>query len=394
MLKGLASSELAVFILNWQPTAAMTNSETIKAARLLKALAKPFMSGGAKVLRTGDELFHDMRALRNPPGAHALTTPSRVSQFVGRLEQGVADSDAWKASLPRMQRYGVGAAQAVAGAAPLVGVAALPTYMTPIWSGASAAGENIGQGANWMLRPDNARAQMHTGAQDAMIDTYDMLQSQPTAGRNSVIDQFHAGSMAPQFNQMRHDMSGGRSSTVMADYLQRRAQSVMDAQKSSSLVKAAHLVKLSINLRALWQGAKALGHGTPTNVGSFANKWGWRAAKGTALASAVPLGIGTISGWTGADGAAQQAGGDIAVNEFQKNLQSRNGFERWALGKDPSLMMNEVDRRLPGVRQRYADRAGVSFQPGILSSMQSAWNNPSFISSDSTGSYTVPNPRQ
>jgi hypothetical protein len=372
----------------------MTHSETIKAAQLLKAIAKPFMSMGAKALRTGDELFHDVRALRQAPGATALSTPSRASQFASRLEQGVKDTDAWAATLNRPQRWGLAGAQSVAAAAPMVGTALLPAYMTPIWSGASAVGENIGQGANWMFRPENARAQMHTGAQDAMIDTYDMLQGQTSAGRTSVIDQFHAGSMAPQFNQMRRDMSGGGNPTMMADYLQRRAQSVMDSQKSSSLVKAANLVKLSINLRALWQGAKALGHGTPTSAGGLASKWGWRAAKGTALASTVPLGIGAIQGWTGADGAAQQAGGDIAVNEFQKNLQGRNGFERWALGKDPSLMMNEVDRRLPGVRQRYTDRNGFAFQPGILSNMQSAWNNPSFVSSDSTGSYTVPNPRQ
>ncbi len=372
----------------------MTRVEMLKAANrlnLLKAVAKPLLSMGSRTLRTGGEFMDDAaKAFRGgrpgrptavSPGGQPMRTvngPPSGSHWAGKLDDWAQQGDAHRAGMGWKGRSGVTAARGAAFVAPFAAAAyALPPWMMPVWSTATNVGHAAGQGANWALRPENTRQMVTQGGQDAMIGINDYMQGQSFADRRNTISQFNQGQgytprpPASFGGSARQLMPGGQGD--MSDWLMRHAQSVRAQQQKQGMQKAAMA-------RALWGAAKPL-----------LKKWAPRAAKGVAVTAPIPLGIGAVQGWMGADDAASGVGADMAVNEFQKRMQKAGPASRFALAADPTLMLGEANRQMPGLYDRYHQTHGQALDRGWMSQLRDGWNSPSFLASDSAGSYSIPN---
>lgn len=347
----------------------MTNVEMVKQARAFKALSRPLMAAGGRILRTAEEFAGDVLP--------AARYPHRIGNMAHRAEQAVQRADAYKGTLGRGGRAALSTGQFVTGAAPLVGVAAMPSYVTPIWSTFQNAGNAMGQAANWGLRPERTRQQVTQGAQDGIINAYDYMQAQPFGQRRQIVDSMRQGAavspLQPTGWQDIPRQIGPSGRGDLSGWLTQRALAFRRQQQQQQMPKSARA-------RALWSVARPL-----------MQKWIPRFGKGLAMASPIPLAVGAVGGWTGADAKARQVGSDIALNELQQGVQQQNPLGRFALAADPSLMLNASNRQMPGLFQRYQQTHGQPLQMGMLANLQQGWNNPSWLASDSSGSYSIPN---
>jgi hypothetical protein len=413
----------------------------LKAARLLKTLAKPLWSAGKAVARNVGEFARDIR-----PG---MTTP-RLDRFASNMGNRVADAEAHAAGMGRLGRFGTRTGQFIAGTAPVVvGASMLPAATMPIWNTLQNVGSAVGQTAHWALDKDRTEEQLRSGGRDAMVNLYSSMEAMPYADRRILLDAAHQGGVVGMRNGAYAQQNGnpwgfrqGRDQLLpsgtgdMRGYLTQRALAMRAQQpgyvKTSSenqpMVKTARGRAMLGMLRSGWQalrgGAKApiarvaqtpsmrVAQGrvippstpqpaslsrpnaptlSPPNYASVARKWLGRGTKAVAVSAPLPLAFGGINGWMGSDQVARDVGSDIAMNEFQSRMQQQGWLGRQALGVDPSLMLTpELYQAMPDFQEAYETQTGQPLQYGALSSVRNAWNNPSFLASDGAGSYKVP----
>lgn len=416
----------------------MTAPETLKAARLLKTLAKPLWSAGQTVARNAGEFARDIR-----PG---MMTP-RLDRFATGMGARVADATAHTAGMGGLGRTATRVGQYATGLAPIMAVSTVAPTTMPIWSTLQNVGHAAGQAANWGLDQAGAEKQVRGGGQDAMVNLYSQMQNMPYTERQDLINRVGQGQGLGMENgayaqthgnpwgfQQGAGQLGPMGQGDMRGYLMQRALQVRAQQQAaqgygksgSSRVKAARALRsllqtgwqtargagggaargathipasrMTVNVPSIVMRPRGLPHpgGMPSNpmgYGQIARKWLGRGAKAVAVAAPLPLAVGASDGWFGADQTARDVGSDIAMNEFQNRIQQQGWLGQHALGVDPSLMLTpELHQTMPGFQQAYENRTGQKLQYGPLASVRNAWNNPSFLASDSAGSYNVPAP--
>ena len=452
----------------------MTSSETLKAARLLRTIAKPLWSAGESVARNLGEFARDIRPGRATP---------KLDRFATNMGQRVLDADAHTAGMGRAGRAGVGVGRFLTSTVPaMAAITALPASATPVWTSLQHIGNSAGQALRWGLNPEGTQEQVRQGGRDAMVNLYSTMQNMPYADRSQVIAAtgrgegvgFENGAYAqthgnPWGFQQAAQQIGLRGEGDMRGFLTRRALQIREQQRANQgYTKASYRTKHARALlrlvtggargaerAAVREGVEAAAHGAPhglphatpasqmtinvpsqvlpptlppgvrppplpggapntalsiparsaaptANYGQVANKWLRRGAGSLIRNSKLPLGLGAVAGFAGANDVARDVGADIATNEFQNKIQEQGWLGQTALGFDPSLMLTpELYQAFPDFQKTYEaqtflDDKGNALHPkldyGPIAGIRNAWNNPSFLASDSVGSYNVPAP--
>jgi hypothetical protein len=98
-------------------------------------------------------------------------------------------------------------------------------------------------------------------------------------------------------------------------------------------------------------------------------KWLSRAAWGSKGALGLGLPLGFTMGYTRAPGIAQQAGAEAGMAGMQQGFQQAPWWGREAAAIDPTLIMKQMDRRMPGTAQNYQNMTGRPAPQGILSGL-------------------------
>lgn len=97
--------------------------------------------------------------------------------------------------------------------------------------------------------------------------------------------------------------------------------------------------------------------------------------------------------------AVKQEGADAAQAAIRRSIDSMSPYQRMMVRLDPSLAVQEMEKKLPGTVGMWEQMSGSPYQPGVLSGMRSAfgalsngirdtWNSrgvPKFYSTDAYG---------